>query len=736
MLALRKRRLDAMASARRKTEKPTKRFKKSAVIVGAGLSGLSCAIELKRLGWSVLVVEASERVGGRCCTADLGGAMVDVGAGWIHGVRRNPLYELACRAGLHVFDTGSDVRLRYSDGSAVSREDDEVSERAFNEALTSARAIGENSVREEACGLEPCWWHGSELALGPVLDQALAGGEKSAKREVCAWHYSNLEYANGAPASALSLLHWDQDDTNAFDGTHCVVREGLGRIAALLARDVDVHFGFEARRIEYGGSSELRVLSRDGRVARADFVVLSVALGVLKSGELDFDPPLPAFKRRAIDELGFGTLDKTVVRFAERFWPHDALPLGIVDADRTFFLFIDLTPALGEPVVVALTPATQTEQHEARDARRCAEVFARALGLSSGRITSTKTTSWRNDPRIRGSYAYLRHGSTPNHVSALGAPLGGGRLRFCGEACSLGHLATATGAFLSGQAEARRLHRHYTTKPPASRDFFFCNDGARCALCAKSATDVSASVRSELARFDAGDMFKLANWTVHEGCISASPDVEVYDGEFFGVDAAVTRGRKIKCAACREPGATLGCTVKNCNRSFHIRCAAIASHFDFASWNYLDTGLPRGGYSTNDDPRALSDDDDDSDAEPEPTFFFCPEHRRPVRMVRQRPARPQHAPNRPRPPRRPPHATRSRLRSAAVLFQPSGDVVLNVRHPGIVRTHTSELPPFTVPHDPHAAPNFPEGPMRRADKYVERCLLRPRHVLLDSHRSP
>ncbi|MDH4119242.1 MAG: FAD-dependent oxidoreductase, partial [Acidimicrobiia bacterium] len=37
----------------------------TAVVVGAGLAGLCCATELADQGWSVTVLEARERVGGR-----------------------------------------------------------------------------------------------------------------------------------------------------------------------------------------------------------------------------------------------------------------------------------------------------------------------------------------------------------------------------------------------------------------------------------------------------------------------------------------------------------------------------------------------------------------------------------------------------------------------------------------------------------------------------------------------
>lgn len=54
-------------------------------IVGAGLSGLSCAHHLKKLNpaLSIAVLEARDRVGGRSWTVRLGDGLVDVGGQWI-----------------------------------------------------------------------------------------------------------------------------------------------------------------------------------------------------------------------------------------------------------------------------------------------------------------------------------------------------------------------------------------------------------------------------------------------------------------------------------------------------------------------------------------------------------------------------------------------------------------------------------------------------------------------------
>ncbi|XP_048395420.1 spermine oxidase isoform X2 [Stegostoma tigrinum] len=71
------------------------------VVIGAGLAGLSAAKKLLANGFTdIVILEASERIGGRVQSVKLGCATFDLGATWIHGAHGNPIYQLAEDHGL------------------------------------------------------------------------------------------------------------------------------------------------------------------------------------------------------------------------------------------------------------------------------------------------------------------------------------------------------------------------------------------------------------------------------------------------------------------------------------------------------------------------------------------------------------------------------------------------------------------------------------------------------------
>ena len=132
------------------------------------------------------------------------------------------------------------------------------------------------------------------------------------------WHHANLEYANAANVSQLSLGYWDQDIGNEFEGEHTEVIGGYTQVPRGLWQSpepLDVRFNCAVRAIQYSAEPQspgvpATIQCENGEVLEADYVVVTTPLGVLKTDMVSFSPPLPAWKQEAIQNLGFGLLNK------------------------------------------------------------------------------------------------------------------------------------------------------------------------------------------------------------------------------------------------------------------------------------------------------------------------------------------------------------------------------------------------------------------------------------------
>ncbi len=70
------------------------------IVVGGGIAGLAAARDLHDAGYDVVVLEAKDHLGGRVWTDRSTGKALDMGASWIHGVKKNPISRLAEELGL------------------------------------------------------------------------------------------------------------------------------------------------------------------------------------------------------------------------------------------------------------------------------------------------------------------------------------------------------------------------------------------------------------------------------------------------------------------------------------------------------------------------------------------------------------------------------------------------------------------------------------------------------------
>lgn len=416
------------------------------IVVGAGMAGLGAAGELQRAGVRPIILEARDRIGGRVHTVDDLGAPVDLGAAWIHDSRGNPLTAVARRARLQTVPTDYDaVALRDDAGAAVPG--------AALEAAAGAQQQIDAALAEDA---EEA---GVRDALAPALRRARAAADvPGAAAPVLDWLLGNaIPLDLAADVGELSVLGYDEGE--AYDGgDDLLLRRGAGGLVVALGRGIDVRLRTpvqEVRRRDDG----VTVVTASGERIAADGCIVTVPLGVLKAGGVRFDPPLPAAAQQAIRRLGFGLLDKVILRYETPWWDAGST-LGVVGAPiGETVSALDLGPVIGWPILMAFTGAGYARSLERRDVREVARTVAGRLaegfGAAAAEPDGALVTRWGADRWARGSYSFLAPGAGPDDRAALGARTG--RLVLAGEHTSVDRPATMDGALLAGRRAAREL---------------------------------------------------------------------------------------------------------------------------------------------------------------------------------------------------------------------------------------------------------------------------------------
>ena len=402
------------------------------VVVGAGMAGLAAARRLADAGVEVTVLEARERIGGRMWTDASLGVPIDLGAAWIHGTDGNPIVGLAADAGAATVETDFSDVVVYDGQRVVDDAAVQAAFAAWDEITARLEALGENA--------------GEDVPLSDGLAEVADLNDS-----VLAWVVRSAvvsEYA--ADPDQLSLAWFGQE--GQFDGPDLILPGGYAQLAQYLAHGLDIRTGTEVMRIADDGSG-VQVDTSHGQVS-ADRVIVTVPLGVLKAGTIAFNPPLPDAKRRAIERLGFGLLNKVVLAFEEPFWPESPDMFGLLGAEQPVGDVLNGLTFAGAPLLVALRGGDFARtREELSDQDAIGEVLA---ALDAPEPTGALVTRWASDPYARGSYTFLAVGSSPADLRALAEPASE-RLLFAGEATQEEFFATVHGAYMSGLREADRI---------------------------------------------------------------------------------------------------------------------------------------------------------------------------------------------------------------------------------------------------------------------------------------
>ncbi|POR32068.1 Vacuolar protein sorting-associated protein 33A [Tolypocladium paradoxum] len=324
-----------------------------------------------------------------------------------------------------------------------------------------------------------------EATLGSVLDYAISQYKhvvdlNAQDHRLINWHIANLEYSNATNLHNLSIGLWDIDAGNEWEGQHTMVVGGYQSVARGLLQCptmLDLTTKFPVKRIKYHGDSftgPAAIESEDGEIVDADYVVCTIPLGVLKQGNLAFDPPLPPWKTGVIERLGFGILNKVVLIYNKVFWEPDRHIFGVLrDAPNRhsmsqkdygvnrgrFFQWFNVSNTTGLPCLIALMAgdAGFETEHTSNDhlIAEATEILRSVFGKDVPYPAESVITRWGSDRFARGSYSSAAPGMLPDDYDTMARSVG--NLFFAGEHTIGTHPATVHGAYLSGLRAASEV---------------------------------------------------------------------------------------------------------------------------------------------------------------------------------------------------------------------------------------------------------------------------------------
>lgn len=431
------------------------------LVVGAGFSGLACALELLSAGCEVSIVEARDRIGGRVHsfanlipgkTAEAGGEFLGANHPIVLGYAATLKLEL-----IEVEESGTDppgpVILN---GQRLSNED------LHNTRTDVDRALSLLTDAARSVMLQEPWNSPDAQALDRISTadwlQQLAISRLS-KDLVAAQLVSNNGVALDVQSQLGNLAQIRGGDLERFwtDTERFRCRGGNDQFASRLAERLGnnrIILNTAVTQITTTRSIG-RVNTATGQVYEADDVVLCIPPTTWS--RIRFDPLLPQVLR---PQMGHAVKFLSVVR--DHFWtPRKLAPestsyggigqtfLATANQDQTNPNEV-LTSFLGGPTAQAWSKRPEP--------RRIADFQRELDALCPGFLESVRKTlfvDWLNQPWTGGGYSF----PSPGQITTQGPILrnGIGRLHFAGEHTCYPFVGYMEGALRSGVEAARRI---------------------------------------------------------------------------------------------------------------------------------------------------------------------------------------------------------------------------------------------------------------------------------------
>ena len=438
-----------------------------AVVVGAGLAGLTAARELEAAGASVLVVEANDRVGGRTMTRRVGGMPVEMGGQWI-GPGQRRINALARELGVEIFPSEVPGRTVFHEGGRRSEygEGDEVPFADPNASSEVREAFKALSLLAAEVPADAPWtaekareWDGQTLETWKLGQTRSAGARFFFDLAV------ESRYACEPRDVSLLGVISDVASSGGFGGLFEIEASAEEHRLVGGAQDLSERMarGLEGRVVL---GSPVRRISQDdyGVLVESDEVSVEagavvVAVPPVLRGRIEFVPALPPVHDGLSQKIPMGAVIKCHAVYNAPFWRAAGLNGRAESNTGPCKVTCDnSTPGEDAGVLTGFilgSDARRWGRSPAAERKRAVlECFARFFGQEALCPRGYAECDWGAEPYARGGYAGV---PTPGFFLDYGPTLREpvGRVHWAGTETAARWNGYMDGALESGHRAAR-----------------------------------------------------------------------------------------------------------------------------------------------------------------------------------------------------------------------------------------------------------------------------------------
>lgn len=396
------------------------------IVVGAGLAGLTAARNLAHAGASVIVLEASGRLGGRALTDRSGAAPVDLGGQWI-GPEQDRILALAAEYGMSTFRS-------YAVGSAMLIERGAARRvtagmlAALTPHVIAALPALAGLVRMSRCVGRMPSATADRLDRLSVADWLRARVPSVRARSMLGAAVRDTFCCEPGDMSMLALVSsfvvGGMRSTLGFEGgaQQDLFSDGADRLAELLADGLEIRrrrcvIAIDQER----GSARVHVRVGDAGTLdalRSRRVVLAVP--PMQVARMQFTPSLPRAHKRFLHGLRMGRVVKIFAIYDHPFWRDRGLSGMAIVTDGPVSLLADVSPPSGPAHLCALAGGRDADAlaRMTREQRRevVTDLLVRTFGQAAARPVAWREKVWTEDPWAGGGYAAV---PTPGTLTAV-----------------------------------------------------------------------------------------------------------------------------------------------------------------------------------------------------------------------------------------------------------------------------------------------------------------------------